>query len=837
MAFPEFSELGDGVKAIAVGFAPGSPKFPARVPRPEGLGAHPQKNRRLFYHKIFFPLEPHSFLYAIIASMFSLRELSLFCLYAAFFLLPLWVLPFTASPLDLNKIYLAYFLFMLAAVFWFAHSLQTGRVALPKNLAFVFLAAFLASFAVSAFLSPAGHVAFVGMGNEPLTLSALGLFSLAFFLGAVLFSSESSFRALLILFSSFTLMVIFQFFQSILKIQLFSFFPADPTFNLFGSWNDLGIFTGLILLSSVITFDFLPRSLFKVFCGIVLALSLVTAATVNFNLAWWLTAFYLTVLLAYLYSRGGASRRFFRLPFFILIVALFFLLARPLASNFLSSMGIQFVEVRPSWNATWQVITGALKESPAFGTGPASFGYDWLKYRPADIAQTPFWQVRFSAGAGLLPSLLAEAGLVGMVLFIGFLWLFLWQGFKALVGEKEEDSFLKILFFLGALYLWTAAFVYAVGFLIVFLVFLFTGIFFALAVLRREGAWISFSLFERSGLGFISALVMIFMVVLLVSWFYVLGQKYYAAVVYGQGVLALNRGDADGAEQKLSAAIRFDGRDRYLRSLTDFHLARLQEVLQSRDLPENEARARFQDVLGQAIQNAQTAVNLNPADYLNWMNLGRIYEAVVPFKIRGASDFAKAGYGEALKRFPSNPEAYLAQARVSLLDGNSKDARDFLLKAVDAKRDYAPAHFLLAQLEASSGNLSEAIRRAETTVLLVPNDIGVLFQLGLLYYQNKNFSDAKIVLERAVELNSNYSNARYFLGLIYDRAGEKAKALEEFQKILALNPDNNEIRQIIGNLNSNKPALFGISPPASPPERRAGVPVQDSAGPNAERAR
>ena len=770
--------------------------------------------------------------------MFSLRELSLLCLYAAFFLLPLWVLPFTASPLDLNKIYLAYFLFMLAAVFWFAHSLRTGRVVLPKNLAFVFLAVFLASFAVSAFLSPSGHLAFAGMGNEPLTLSALGLFSLAFFLGAVLFSStESSFRALLILFASFALAVIFQLFQSILKIQLFPFFPADPTFNLFGSWNDLGIFAGLILLSSVIAFDFLPRSLIKIFFGTVLTLSLATAAAVNFNLAWWLTAFYLVVFLAYLYSRGGEARRFFLLPFLILVVALFFLLARPLASSFLSSLGIQFVEVRPSWNATWQVIGGALKENPAFGTGPASFGHDWLKYRPADIAQTPFWQVRFSAGTGLWPSLLADAGLVGTILFLGFLWLFLWQGFKSLVEAREGDSFLKILFFLGALYLWTAAFVYAVGFLTVLLAFLFTGIFFALTVLKREAAWISFSLFERSGLGFISALVMIFMTALLVSWFYVLGQKYYAAIVYGQGTLALNRGDFNAAEQKLSAAIRFDARDRYLRSLTDLHLVRLQGVLQSRDLSEDQARAKFQNVLGSAIQNAQTAANLNPEDYLNWMNLGRIYEAIAPFKIQGASDFAKASYGEALKRFPFNPEAYLAQARVSLLDGNSEDARDFLLKAAEVKRDYAPAHFLLAQLEASSGNLSEAIRRAETTVLLVPNDIGALFQLGLLYYQNKTFSDARIVLERAAELNSNYSNARYFLGLIYDRAGEKTKALEEFQKILALNPDNNEIRQIIGNLNSNQPALFGISPPGSPPERRAGVPVQDATNSNAARAR
>ena len=141
------------------------------------------------------------------------------------------------------------------------------------------------------------------------------------------------------------------------------------------------------------------------------------------------------------------------------------------------------------------------------------------------------------------------------------------------------------------------------------------------------------------------------------------------------------------------------------------------------------------------------------------------------------------------------------------------------------KRDYAEAHFLLAQLEAAAGNIGAAIGSAETTALLAPDDIGALFQLGLLYYQNRNFSEARLVLERAVGLNSNYSNARYFLGLIYARERQPDKALEEFQKIAELNPANQEVKTIIQNLLSGRDPLFSIAPPGPAPEKRSKPPV------------
>lgn len=157
-----------------------------------------------------------------------------------------------------------------------------------------------------------------------------------------------------------------------------------------------------------------------------------------------------------------------------------------------------------------------------------------------------------------------------------------------------------------------------------------------------------------------------------------------------------------------------------------------------------------------------------------------------------------------------------------------KSAKESLNSAVNLKGDYAPALFLLAQLEAQEGNLKQAIARTEQTFYLAPNDVGVLFQLGLLYYQDKNFENSRLAFEKAVALNLNYSNARYFLGLIYERMGRISDAIDKFKRIENLNPDNQEVKRILSNLMAGIPALETISPPQPSPEKRKEPPLDET---------
>ena len=152
-----------------------------------------------------------------------------------------------------------------------------------------------------------------------------------------------------------------------------------------------------------------------------------------------------------------------------------------------------------------------------------------------------------------------------------------------------------------------------------------------------------------------------------------------------------------------------------------------------------------------------------------------------------------------------------------------KQAEEAFAKSIELKPDYTDSHFLLAQVFDAEGNLPEATRRAEAAALLAPNDIGSLFQLGMLYYKSDRLPDAENVLNAALRVNVDYSNARYFLGLIYDRTNRRDAAIEQFEKIKALNAGNQEVETILSNLRSGRNALTSIS---SPPDKRSAPPVK-----------
>jgi len=272
----------------------------------------------------------------------------------------------------------------------------------------------------------------------------------------------------------------------------------------------------------------------------------------------------------------------------------------------------------------------------------------------------------------------------------------------------------------------------------------------------------------------------------------------------------------------------------YLRSLAQIYMSRAQVLSQDKTTPPDILGSKFKDFLDRAVSTAQEAIRREPLDFLNYRTLAQIYGFLVQLDAAGSMDAAQTQYDEALKRAPVSPLLWRDKAMTYLADfalkknrDSLKKAEEALLKAVALKPDYAEGHFLLAQVYDAEGQTQEAIRRGEAAAFLAPQDIGTLFQLGLLYYRANRLQGAEVVFKRSVEISPNYSNARYFLGLIYDKFGKKAGAMAEFQKILALNPDNDEVKKIISNLKAEKEALAGIAPPGLAPEKRTAPPVNE----------
>jgi cytochrome c-type biogenesis protein CcmH/NrfG len=308
--------------------------------------------------------------------------------------------------------------------------------------------------------------------------------------------------------------------------------------------------------------------------------------------------------------------------------------------------------------------------------------------------------------------------------------------------------------------------------------------------------------------------------------FYLTGQKYASAVYYWKGLLSSS---LDQSLNNFDRAARLDSQsDQYLRTLSQALLLKSNEITEV---------VQFQNIIVSAMNSGRQAIALNPMDALNWSNLANIYENLIPTK--DADVFAEQNYRKAIELEPKNPQGFVDLARMFMVSADQNQERDVtwqeklnqaksaLEESIGLKADYAPAHFLLAQIYIREGNLTKAIERVEEIKRANLGDAGLAFQLGILYYRNDQTALAQSEFERAVALNENYSNARYFLGLIYDQKGRKQEAIAQFEKIKALNPDNQEIKNILDNLEAGRSALEKVVPPAQPPEKRIKAPVGD----------
>jgi len=237
-------------------------------------------------------------------------------------------------------------------------------------------------------------------------------------------------------------------------------------------------------------------------------------------------------------------------------------------------------------------------------------------------------------------------------------------------------------------------------------------------------------------------------------------------------------------------------------------------------------RNRFGVLFNQTVENAQAAVDADGENYRNWLTLQRVYQSVVPLQIEGAYENAVRSYERALALNPSSPELEINRARLELARGNSQNARDFIVRALEKKSNYTDAIFLLSQIQINEGEISEAIASVEAATFIDQNNPTAYFQLGLLYYSQENDQAAILALERAVALNSDYSNARYFLGLAYNREARVNDAIVQFERIEELNSDNEEVKLILRNLRQGNDPFANTSPPLDDDiESRESLPV------------
>jgi tetratricopeptide (TPR) repeat protein len=254
---------------------------------------------------------------------------------------------------------------------------------------------------------------------------------------------------------------------------------------------------------------------------------------------------------------------------------------------------------------------------------------------------------------------------------------------------------------------------------------------------------------------------MIVLLVVEVGFIVWVSKRYYAEVKYREALVDLQKNNVDGALNSLGQASMAvqNMQDNYLTALAQGYLAKANQVL------------------GQANQQNPSAKDTSAISSYLTLAVEYAQQAADKVNPNNIANWSVKGY-------------VFSQLAAAKVPGNMADT---------AQQSYQKA------------------------IALEPSNSSLWLQTGQVMLIKNDLAQAKADFQKAVDLNPNFSDARYFLGLIEDQQGDKQGAIDQFVAIAQLNPDNQTIAQILQNLRAGKPA-FGDQSQQAPAQTSGTLP-------------
>ncbi len=690
-----------------------------------------------------------------------------YSIYALIFLVPIFFLPWTTDVLDFNKQALLLVLVFLSLFASMLKILISGRFEFKKSVMHIAVGAMFLVYLLAAIFSVFGQGSFWGQ-TQQVAGSTLTLicFIFLYFLVSNTFSKKEILTSFVVLSFSAVVAELIGVFQ-LFGLFIFPFdFAKSVAFNTIGSGGSLGLFTAMLLPLAIVLFISVKKWWKVLFLWQIL-LSGMILLLVDYGMVWWVIFAGMLVLALGTIKKKLFDGRWMALPMFFLTVALFFLILNPQISGVTRKVSEVFLSQKAAFNITMK----AIKERPILGSGPGTFGYDFLKFKDADFSKTSLWSVVFNRPPSEVLNVLATTGVLGFLALLTFMALPVFYGIKFLFsmssnGGEQEDGQIYIVLLLGILASLVAEtvalFVYSSSISLYLVYFLTIASLMGLILNSRK----EYNLKPSSLLTLIITFSFTLVFIFGVGLFALNGQRYIAEINYRAGLADYQANQNEQGLKKLETAASLNsGSDLYFRQLSQVYVLAVQDEISasadSKSAPSDEEKTKVQTLISNSVNAAKMATDINSNDANNWSSRGYVYQSLLGIS-DDASKWAIESYESALKLDPNNPYLFAQEGSVYLFDALSPAS-----KQLDQKDE------LLAQ--------------------------------------------AKEKLEKSVSLNPSYSNALYSLGIVYDALKQKDKAVETFTTLQQLNPQNTDIPKILETLKAGKSILKSATPPTEAP--------------------
>lgn len=390
-------------------------------------------------------------------------------------------------------------------------------------------------------------------------------------------------------------------------------------------------------------------------------------------------------------------------------------------------------ELQLPFETSWKISVSAFRDAPFWGTGPASYLFNFTAYKPIEFNESKVWNIRFDTAFNEYLQVLATLGATGLIALLFLTAVFVSAALKALSSPRGSlglsitisglTFFVLLALHTSTVPLWIIGIIILVSFMAVHKDLT------KQVHIGTPPAKPTTPLGEELYLHFDVLPMVTALVILAGSAFsiYHAGRLALADYHHRQALnaVALGRG-LDAYNSLVKAAGSNPEADLYRIDLAQTNFALANAIATSKGPTEASPAGSLTDVdkqniqvlLSQAINEGKIATTLSPNNPVNWEVLGSIYRQISGVA-QNALTFSLDSYGRAIQRDPLNPLLRLTVGGIYYSAKNLDMAVRFFSDAVNLKPDYANAYYNLAVALRDKGDLVSAASSAERTVSLL----------------------------------------------------------------------------------------------------------------------
>jgi tetratricopeptide (TPR) repeat protein len=777
---------------------------------------------------------------------------------ALFFGLPLFFLNVTFQGIVFEKQLYFYFWVLVAIISWVTKSVMDGEIKIKETPLDYFIIAFTSAYLISTIFSVDRWHSFFGFfGDQSRGFMNLLACVLVYYFILSNFNKKRLVLSLGSIIASAIVVQIWTFIGLFFATKLPAWFLNHMPASLFGSMTSLGIFLSLVYPLFIITIYKLLESELSKKVRVTLAGIVGFFLVVNLVLIWFLYSF--------VFLPGIFPALVVGISFFVIFVIA--LIVRPkegwswvTIAAFMSVLILLMIgggdgylpqklpaEVSPAYKLSWDVAKNTMKDKFFIGTGVASYGYDFSKYRPQELNNSQYFNLRFYQGAGLFFESLATIGFLGSVVLVVIVLSYLGTSIYLLSKEKEKNKLYSLGFIsAGVTFLYSALTMRVDGGILMFGVLI---LIISLATLQlessNEGNFKKLSL--KASPKYALALAFIFMLVCgAVAYVFVSMGKALVADMYMKKASTVSaHTEDDSVRLMVKAANLYPNESRYYTRVGQEYMV----LANNEALKDKESRntSTIQQFLNNAILLSSKAKDLSPNDVLTVEGLAQVYENSTMF-VPESSDLAMQYYNRALELEPHNPvyqvklgEIQIAKA-AAMTDATKKkeqiqEAIVFFQKSVDEKKDYAVGHYYISISNEALGELDKSIDSMKSAITSEPNNINYIFTLANLFRERgkgDDYTQAEQIYKSIITQDDTQYNVHLALGILFEKQKKNDAAIAEYKKVLTILPEGSDeaktqVNKMISNVQNGTGNLQSAQ--AAPSQAQPVSPAQPIAQP------